>query len=66
MEFSLGLGKIGWRGWRVHEGGGCQGSKAPDVRFEGGLELSGDGIEVRSLRCNRAGAKGLDVLLGGH
>ena len=66
MEFSLGLGEIGWRGGRVHEGGDCQCPKALDVCFEGGLKFGSNGIEDSSLRCYRAGAKGLDVLLGGH
>ena len=60
------MGEIGWRGGRVHQGADCQGPKALDVRFEGGLKFGGDGIEVSSLRCYRAGAKGLDVLFGGH
>jgi hypothetical protein len=40
--------------------------KALNVRFEGGLQFGGNGIEVSSVRCYCAGAKGLDVLLGGH
>ena len=46
---SLGLGEIGWRDGRIHEGGGCQGPKALDVRSESGLKFGGDGIEVSSL-----------------
>ena len=65
-QAGLGLGEIGWRDGRVQKGSDCQCPKALDVRFEDGLKFGGNGFEVSSLRCYRAGAKGLDVLLGGH